>query len=63
MKVKLITRSAGPKGCFDPGTILDVSEAIAEEMIRRNQAIYLVAPPPVHATRPAPRPAAGGPRR
>lgn len=70
MKVKLLKRLAGPDGNFAPGTILDVPDPRAIELVSSASAIYAEAEPietadveQIVETTEAPRPRRGRPRK
>lgn len=56
MKIRLITRLAGPDGCFAPGSVIDVSASQAAALIAGQYGVRVdedtpvveqsVAPPP-----------------
>lgn len=45
MKVRLLQRMAGPDGNFAPGTVLDLPDAEAQQLIRGRSAIAVDLPP------------------
>lgn len=53
MKVRLRQRRAGPDGCDPPGAVVEVSAAIAKQLIATNQADPVEAPLEVATMPPA----------
>lgn len=48
MKIKLKTRYAGPRGCFEPDTVLDLPPADAKNLLDGGYAVeYTAAKPPL----------------
>jgi len=44
MRVKLLSRSAGPEGSYPPGRVIEVDDETARRMVVARQAVYTLEP-------------------
>lgn len=41
MKVKMVTRAAGPGGVWEPGSVVEVDSDVAKELVQRGFAVVV----------------------